>query len=802
MLEEDDQTVFKTVHELVLRQEIIAKNHLEQDKHWTEVKRGNPWSQLEHIQDKDVWRQKLPYGTKAVTTQAIPNKSLDLVNKAAEALLVDFPQPQPQPLTDSEEAQKAAETADRFLTQDGRVNGTNDSDLMYQAVDKALTCASSYVLLLTDPCGSGSVPLQIKAHPQAVDVNNPLVGPDGMPTTDYILRYVTPTQQFTDDPSQAAPQWLPKIRTRVLGREHVRCYPESCDTRTAQKVICLLYDTVGELKQRLPDVFGSMDEDEINLLISWTPTRYLQLLPPYQRARWNMADGALKAKSGTSDERIIFYYLVFVRPTPEYPKGAALLVSGADLGQGAGVVLDKKLLSFDATVQSEDGSGPKQEPRSMNIPVIQFRPRSDSDTRDPTGSHYIGMFGGANEFDATLQMNYLEAIDQMLHPVAYTPSTSPVEGYQVAEARSSGDHIPILTSQDVPVWGPNPQMPTNVLDMLEYGATQAESIASLTKALQGSDNQPEVSGVARQIAVQEARMGLNRMQQAVKASISEYWTVKLELCQRDFTVPQRLRYVGEDGAYKEEKFMGENFALVGEVSIQSGTGTMMAPEAKVNYAATLLKIGLLSPADAADAARPTYSDTLGLPDSPHEQLVERCIAAWLKGPSPEWMQAEQQFEMQQQQYQQMQQQAQMQMAAITQQHQTGNMVPPPPQLPPPPVAPWSPFAPRPNDGEPQVASIWANRLSQVISSVKFDQMPPPWQNTLVMKYQAAMQAIQPPPQLPKGVTISAKGDPSTIAADEAQAIQGLTPQSIKQLGAQPAPPQPPQNAPQTPGGAP
>lgn len=791
LLEEDDATVFKTIHELVLRQEVIAKNHLEQDKHWTRVKLGYPWSELKKDDNKDTYKAVLPYGTGAYSVQAVPNKSLDLVNKASEALLVDFAQPQPKPLDDSEEAQGSASMADKFLTQDGGVNGTNDQDLWYRATDKALTCASSYVHVWTDPTGNGSVPLQIKAHPQAVSPDNPLVGPDGMPTVDYILRYVTPTQQFTDDPTQAAPQWLPRLRADVLGREHIRVFPESRDVRGAEKVILLWYETVGELKRRLPETVGQMDDDEIKDLCDWTPPRYLVLLPPFQRTRWKLSNGTEHEKSGTNDERIIFFYWVYQRATPEHPKGAELILSGANTGTS----LDKKLLSFDAEVTSSDGSGPKKDPRSMKIPVAQVRPRSDADERDPSGTHYIGLFGGANEFNATLATNFLEAIDQILHPVTYIPSTSPVEGWQITEARASGDHITILSPNDKPTFGQVNPLPAGFLDVMAWGTNQVESIASINKPLQGSNDQQEVSGVARQIAVQEARIGLNRMQQAVNGALEDYWDIKLERCQRDFHVPQQLRFVGEDGAYKQEEFSGENFSLVGEVSIQTGTGTMMAPEAKVGYAGELLKMGLLSPADAADAARPTYADTLGLPDSPHQQFVERSIAAWNKGPTPQWLQAQQQYVAQMQQYQQLQQQTQQTLAAVQQQHAQGNMVPPPPMLPPPPPAPWSPFAPRPNDGEMQIASIWANRLSQVISSVKFDTMPPPWQQVLVDRYTAAMTAIQPPPQLPPNFKITAMGDPSTIAADEAAAVQGMTPQSIK---ANTPPPPPPPGSPPAP----
>ncbi len=228
-LEADDQTVFETANNLVLRQELIAENHLALDTHFTRVKLGYPFSELRKDPAKDTYKATLPAGTKALTIQAVPNKAWDLVNKATETVLVDPAQPDPTPINESEEAENAADMAEKFLTEDGGENGTNDSALFFAGVDKALTCATSYLEGYVDPVGGGYVPLQILAHPEAVSPDQPLIGPDGMPTPNNVLRYVTAPEggQFTNDPSQAAPQWQPKIRGAIWGREHWRVFPES-----------------------------------------------------------------------------------------------------------------------------------------------------------------------------------------------------------------------------------------------------------------------------------------------------------------------------------------------------------------------------------------------------------------------------------------------------------------------------------------------------------------------------------------------------------------------------------------------
>lgn len=667
-LEGDDATVFETANNLVLRQELVAQNHLAQDIHYTRVKLGYPFSTLEKDPNKDTYRSTLPAGTKALTIQAVPNQAWDLVNKATEALLVDPPQPDPSPLNNSEKAESAAEMAERVLTEDGGENGTNDIALFYQGVDRALTCSTSYLEGWTDPVGGGYVPLQVLAHPTAVSPDQPLLGADGSFTTDPVLRYVTQPQggQFTNDPSQAAPQWQPKVRGTVWGREHWRVFPESSDVNNAEKVIGLLYCTLGEAKRRWPDV-EAMTQDDLNALLSWTPPRFLVLLPPFQRARWKMSAGSDKEKSGSSDERIMFYYRVLQKASPDHPKGAEVIVTGA-LNKK---ILFKGLLAATVEVPSEDDAQPKKEVRCMDIPLVQITPRNDPDDRDPTGRCFMELFAGATEFNAALATGYLEALDQWLHPDSYIRSTSPVQGFQRDESRITGDMIPLTSPDDLPIFGHQPPIPAGFWDSVNWNEEHIRSISSLTKPVTGDDKQQEVSGVARKIAVQQGQVGLSRMQTPVNAAHERWWRVKVQLYQRDFKTPQIIRYIGEDGAYKEQEWRGVDFALVGNVGMQSGTGTMLPPEQKVNYIATLQQQGMLPPDEAADAARPTFAQRLGLPDNPFQQAIERSITLFLKGPPEGWLEQYAQYEQAMQQFQ-MQQQAmapQLQSQAEQQQRQ-------------------------------------------------------------------------------------------------------------------------------------
>lgn len=763
-LEEDDATVFKAVDGMVLRQEIIALNHLAQDTHWTYVKLGYPWSTLTKEVGRDRYTQSLPYGSNSVTIQAVPNKAWDLINKTTEALLVDFPQVEAEPGSDSEEAQAAAEMATRFLTQDASEQGTNDAVLFNDRVNRALTCSSSYIECWTDPTAGGYVPLQIPAHPQAVSPMQPLVGPDGMPTTSPILRYVTsvgpdgqPTEesQFTEDATQAAPQWQPKLMAQKWQREHIRVYPETKPVEQAEKVIILGYCTLGEAKRRWQTV-AEMSPEDLTKLTDWTPTRYMALLPLFQRGRWKLTDGRDKEKQGASDERIMFYYHPYVKACPDYRKGADVVVTGAFGGK----VLERKFLSVEVEVPADmlddagqpidnpEGRATKKETRCMEIPVVQVTPRQDPDEQDPTGRAYIELFAGAVENNAHLAMSASEVIDKNLHLEAYSTSTSPIDGQQREDSRATGDIIPILRQEDKPVYGEKISFENAFFSFYDRSDQAIDSIGSANKAAKGQEGADEKSGRAIALATANNNVSLGGMNHAINNSYCRWNRIKTERAMADFTTAQMVNYVGDDGIFKQEALAAMDFALIGKITIKAGTGGLVSSDQKVQNLAGLAAGQLLSVDEAREAARPAFSRKLGLSASAAEQRIERQITTFLKGvPSAEWVPQWQEYEKLKQAFDA----AQAQIDAANQQRQSAGLPPAPSTIQPPPM-PWTPFAPLPTDDEPETAKRRRIRLGKLIDSAKFEGMPREWQAVAIAEYtrmrqveSAAAQAAQPQP---------------------------------------------------------
>lgn len=795
ILEDDDKDVFKDTDELVRRQELLAINRWNQDEYYKCVVDGYPWATLMHDTTRDVYSFELPYGVTSLSIQPVPNKNLDLINKASEQILVDFPEADAQPMDDSEEAESAAEAADRFLSQDGGEQGTNDAVLYDDRVKLALTCASTFIEYWVDPSGGGYIPLQIEAHPQAESPDNPLVGPDGMPTTDYILRYVTAPEggQFTTDPTKAAPQWQSKIRASKWERQHIRTYPEHLPVDQAEKVIILGHCPLSEGKRRWKSV-AAMAPEDLSALCDWTPARYLALLPRFQQSRWKLTDGKTKNKGGSSDERIMFYYHVLQRATPDYPKGADVVVSGID----GGLVIDKKLLSVEVEVSKGQAQKVK-ETRCREIPVVQVTPRGDPTGQDPTGKAYITLFVGATESNAILSQGYADGIRKTLSTPFASSSMAPIEGWQVENARTTGDILRVMRPEDLPKQLDPPVLPNSYFNMFELSDEAINSIANRERASSGAENSKERSGKALQIAVSQNNIGNSSMLTAVNNSYARGCRIKLELMMSECTTAQQVAYVGEDGANKMMDLHAMDFALIGKVGIKTGTGTGLSQDGKVQYLGNLQAEGFIAPEEARDSARPSFAKRLGIQADPFEQYVSRCVDAWLQGP-PEppkpdpaappqvdpmtgqpitpptwqeqyraWMDAQTAYEQQTAMYQEHQQAnlAAKQNAAIVsvgdstpatpttdgtpapdpkiQEAKVGlAMNPPQPELAPPqpPTVPkpWTPFSPRPNDTEPKLAGIWATKLSRVMSSTNYGKFGPEWDDVLNRQYTLTRQA--------------------------------------------------------------
>lgn len=736
LLDMEDAEAFQAVDEMVRRQEALAKSRLACDIHYAGIKGGYPFSSLVKVQDRDVYQQAFPPGTLAPS--AAPNKAADLCRKVVASLTVDPPKPDPEPEDDSETALAGAELAREFLSQDGSEAGTNDSSLFEYLLDGATAKATTFAHLWVDRTGGGSVAKQIKAHPQATDASRPLDAVDPatgqpMPSTDYVLRYVTADGQFTLNPSEAERVWLPKLRVDRMDRRHVRCYPESASIGDAEKVVLLWYATVSEARQRWPETVGQMPDPEIGALCDWEPPRASTLLPPALRARLrdrgNTASTDRKGSAG--DERWLYFYCLYVRACPDYPQGGYRALNGSN----GGVTLDKGPLA--ATVTFPSGAEQDAEVTDLrigDIPVADLTLVQDPIDGDPTGVAVISFVTGANDASATLVAGQVQQVDTALNPARFVTAMSPLTADDIEQSRGTGKPAIVTSKDDVPIYEEAPVLPPATLETVQWLHEQMDSAVSLSSAAQGADDSPEVSGVARRIAVNQSLVGLGPMQAAFHRFLARYWRLKLQLAMQHFSVPQLLRYTGEDGAAKQEWFSGNNFALVGGVNIAPGSGTLLPPTERINFILQLRDAMLVDEDQADRVAAPAYQGVLGTKENPHRQRIERQVSSWLEGPPKGW-------EAEAMAYQQaVQQHAMLVQGMAQQQAELGMMqaVQPPPA----PTPPWSPFKTLPMDAELPIATIRKRRLADLMATTAFEEQPEAWRGVVEIAYTEAVEAIR------------------------------------------------------------
>ena len=777
-----DQDTFRVIDQLARSQERLRLNRYAVDLYHTWLDANVQFGRLEKIPSQNKWIAKLAPGVSAERAASVPNKCADLCNKVTDALLADPPKPEPQQV-DEEQANAAADLVSRFLLENAGESGINEVQQFRWALRNALVRSSSFLEYDVDDEAGGYEPKQILAHPQAQDVANPTIGPDGLPTTDLTLRYVN-GNQFVQTADQAERVWLPKIIVRRHPRVKVLTFPATAAIDSAGAILLTDWCSLAEAIKRWPESVGQMTTTELMGLASWKPPVADVIVPfAFKGGTAEGMTGPEPAVVGSLSpilQRRMFFHRFVIRKSREYPSGLLIDVSGAN----GGTILNRSDMEY--TVPMPDGG---QITRCRDLPFVQVTPNQDVTDLDPMGWPFSSRFDGSTQAVASLMAGYLDALDRMAHPHVFIRSTSTVDEDEWYD-RSK----PIILSPDSqePTYERFPALPP-IVEVSEHLEVKQDTASGLTATAQGLDSPNSESGVAKRLTVRQAQISLSGIQQQLHAAYTRGWRIVAQLVQAYFTTPQVMSPSGEQSSDEAEWWTGEDFAGIDDIGIASGSGTMMTAEDKANYVAFLQEQEWLSPDRAAEIGVGGIARDIGLPRDSIEAGVERSVGLWLKGPPndqwvpqyQQWKQAQTQYQAAQQQFMQASQlwtQAQ-QMRAIA----AGGPPPPalgpedqnahamvayqsallwlqanasqiPPMMPQPPVPPqipepFTPFPARPNDTEPKVAAEWMKRLSHLQFSPSYSKQPPEWREIADTRYTQARQAVatasgagQPQPQ--------------------------------------------------------
>lgn len=722
---------------------------------------GDTYSKLVHDTDQDTFRIYTPENAELAPPSL--NKTRDLCNKVVANLLVDPPKFEAEPSSDEDEDVSAAEFTTRALENEIGEAGLDLIGKLEEAED--LACSqSAFLRFYVDPHGGGRRPKEIYASQAALTVDDalfaeapapgpdmatvdqaqlsspesvgiegiapdaPVLPPDGLPPVDagvdvaagaeappplplappgkvpqpgpYFIRYVKVDGTLTDDASEADIEWLPKIRCEVLSGRNCRFLPETASgIDDAQGVLIAAYTTMGDIRRRFPDALAKYSPAEQQKFVDYNPPDTKKLLPK------SAGDGQGTKKPGQpegppDDAQVLTItgYIDAKKAGPSYPKGAYVCMAGGKC------ILER--MPWETMVQLTENKS--KYPLPKDIPVAQVRQFKHKD--DGHGRGMVDLIGDGDPIRAFLLGSVIEYLHRVNNPHIFLPIGAVHENY-VALPR--GVPIPYNPSAG----GPPTQeqfapLPSEFMELYDTIGALQDSMSGLQEAAQGTSDANSQSGIAKQIVVEQALVALGKPKRALDRAGIRSCRIILQLMRDAYTTPQKVRIVGEDGAFKEQEFTASDLGSTLDVRIMPGTSTMLPASAKqdliLRYATPIdpNQPPILTMVEAKKLIRTGVRAVIGMQDAPALQRVKGQIKQWKDGPPENWQPVPPQLD-----------------PATGQppiDPMTGAPLPPPPD-------PANPFADqRPTDDEPEGSQIRFQELSDLVSSGAFRKWGDQW----------------------------------------------------------------------------
>jgi hypothetical protein len=739
LLDETDET--KVAKRVLRMRERQSKAMQRRGATWKRNKlwrQGHRWVRLDRSEDK--WEAKVPLGM--ASAPPLPNKCDRLCRRVMNTLLSDDPKSQCDPSSDSSEDTDAAEFATRVLEVEGAESGFNMVSLMKRAEDKAGTFASSFAYWYIDPTGGGRIPKQVKAHPNATVYESPeqvVLDPEtrqGAKAEDYVDKYVRPDKALTAEKTEADFTWLPAVRHQLLTGHHVQFLPEAVEgISTARGVLILLPTTLGELREAYPDKFEELDDAAIRKIVNWRPIGHKETLPEFVELQDKIDDDGKP-----SDDSIVFALHLYYVAHGEYPEGAHICV------------VDDACLCRDshtAEVELPDGS---TDIELLELPIAQCRQFNDNTTDDPYGIGLAEKLGPMDEIRAQVFAYALEHLHRFGNPHTFLPDGSIVQPKQLS--RRNGEPI-YVNPQGKPEVENVPQFDPAGGELRDEMTNEENDESSLQQAAQGVEDPSVDSGIHARTIVEEAQKGLSEF----RTNLGDFYTrslrIALQLIRVNYSAERRMKYVGEDGDYKEQCWTGSDLRSTRDVRIARGSFTMLGTSAKRQMAIDEISTGVIDQADYRELMSSSLAPTIGLQDNPYLMKIRRELYAWGKGPPEGFMELAAQHK----QFAAVQMKA-VEVATTVGADPAAAAMQPPAPLP-------SPFRRVPSDMEVRAAQIRARELSRIQQTRKFERQPVEWQQVLVAEYQqmapiAGLMATPgaAPPSTSGGANNTAAPDPN------------------------------------------
>jgi len=707
----------KEIIRLFVSQDPIHKKHKAQWKVNKLRKTGVTGVVLIKRQDTQEWQAYAPPGS----ARQVPalNKAARLCRLLRATLFTDPPVPEATPASDSDEDRDAAEFSTRVLIDLGNEGNLDNAGSAEQAFDLSSTYGSGFRHYYTDPQGGGLRPMVVQATPKALrfDLAKPqssLLDPETetVAAPPYVSRYVRNDLSLTDDPRDPNIRqvWTPKLCNEVLSAQHVRFLPPTArDIWKAQGVVIAGFITLDELRTRLGADKVPSDAASLKKLVAKPSEDVLDLLPG---GKGNVK--VLELEQGKiSGDSLVFVVRCYYEQGPAYPFGFYGIAAGTDM------------LLYRGEWYNREAKEP------LDLPVDQFKQMDNEE--DQYGDGMMTIVGPANEIRAGVLGSQLEHLDRFLNRKVFYPINAPLQA-RAAQA-ATGTYIP-TTPGGIPKTEDVPDFPRAAVEMFQDISEEMDHESGLEPPSTGQSPPSVQSGVHARTIIEQVNVGLSDIRNNLIRGLIRGWRIQLQLVRKDYKIPQRIGWVGDDGDYKEKEWRGSDLSTTRDVMLHKGSLSMLAPSAKLAVAEQMsqMVVGTEPVLSAEDLRRIVIGNVgglIGLEDDPHRMRIRRQIGQWREGPPAGWQGGRP---------------AEPQPATAS--AATGQVLADPQAAPAPPT-PLEPapdpvlaemWAPVPADDDPQVAMLRQHELGRLLASTRYSRWPVEWRAPVDAEYLRMRQA--------------------------------------------------------------
>lgn len=573
---------------------------------------GVPFVQVHPDDSTRVWLPKL---TRNYRTPPVLNKIERSVDHYVAQVTADDPVIEALPASHTDRDRDAAEAATQAL--EGETERLKLMNELRRVMYMAAVMRSGFWHFEWDSFGGGEKPAQMY-----VDVMNPKTG-----VVQKELRYVDKNGEAVESADLAAQIYEGEVTLATLNALHVRYsgarYAHRSDEVMVAKLVRLrkVFETYpATRKAKLSELFAGVPGDAEEWLSDESEETF--------RTQGTVSDAVLAQKGEDLEEddsildRKCFLVHYYRKPSLSDKQGVhaltigKVLVNKGPLRWGVIPVAHFKCLE---SLQDKLGRGvvdllkdPQELLDFINSQVIRFLQTLRRRWFVPEGSNV--------------------SVESLLNPTLAAIPYNPAAGKPEPEVHS--------------------EIPNSLFNWVDKFNEAYDDQAGIHDTMRGK-HVPGVTSGRHAEALRtgdETVLGLTRQQ--IEEGLTAAYGILLRAIRKDWKLPRRVRYWGEDRQYMDKHFRGADFTDTSDVILKKGTLLMLTPAQKTELLFGYAEMGVIAPQELRRLAPLTDTAGISVTESPHYIKARRENERFLEGPPQELVKLFQQVQQQAQAIQQ------------------------------------------------------------------------------------------------------------------------------------------------------